>query len=112
MSTRQYLEDHPEVVAQLRDRTLLAKDLAAQLGIRPTSLSKVLTKMNIVIRDGAAFAARNEASAERQERDVHLQRLVDAVLAGKMNADDAADAAGCSKDTIWRHIRRRKAESL
>lgn len=112
MSTRQYLEDHPEVVARLRDRTLLAKDLAAQLGIRPTSLSQVLAKMNIVIRDGAAFAARKEASAGRQERDVHLQQLAQAVLDGKLSADDAADKAGCSKDTIWRHIRRRKAESL
>ena len=112
MSTRKYLEDHPEVVAQLRDRTLLAKDLAAQLGIRPTSLSQVLAKMNIVINDGTVRAAEKAASEARKERDVHLQRLVDAVLAGKMNADGAADAAGCSKDTIWRHIRRRKAESL
>lgn len=110
MSLRQYLEDNPEVVAQLHAGTLLAQDLAAQLGLSRARVSKVLSEMNLLINTGEVAAARKEASVARQERDVHLQELAQAVVAGRLNVDDAADQAGCSRDTIWRRVRKIRAE--
>lgn len=111
MTIRMYLESHPEIVASLRDRTLLAKDLAARLGVHHNSVSKALSKLNTQVYTGEYRAARKEASVARRERDVHLQQLVQAVLDGRLKVDDAAAQAGCSRDTIWRHVRRKRKEA-
>lgn len=112
MSIREYLEANPEVVAALTNRNRTVKDLADELGVTDIGVLKVLREMNIQINTGAYTEGRKATAQAKAERDVHLQQLAQAVLDGKLSADDAADKAGCSKDTIWRHIRRRKAESL
>ena len=108
MNVRQYLTENPEVVAQLRSRSLLAKGLALQLGVTAGAVSKVLGEMNTPILTGTVTAARREASNARRERDVHLEQLAQAVLDGKLNVDAAAEQGGCSRDTIWRRVRKRK----
>ena len=112
MTIREYLEANPKVVADLTSRNRTVKDLAAELGVTNSGVTTPLREMNILNNTGDYVAGRKPTAQAKEERDVHLQQLVQAVIDGKLNADDAADAAGCSKDTIWRHIRRRKAESL
>ena len=90
-SIRQYLEDNPEVVARLRDRTLLAKDLASQLGVHHNTISKALNKINALIHTGGVAQQRKAASAAKIARLVHLRWLAEMVHLGRHSVDEAAE---------------------
>ncbi|WP_454735380.1 helix-turn-helix domain-containing protein [Cupriavidus necator] len=108
-SVRQYLQDHPEVVARLLNRTLLAKDLASQLGVHHNTVSKALSKIDRLIHTGGVAQQRKAASAEKLFRTVHLRSLAEMVHLGRYTVDEAAEIAGVSKATIYRYLRKLEA---
>lgn len=104
-STRRYLEDHPEVLAKLRNRSLLAKDLAEQLGVHFNTVSKALSQMDALVHGGSVAASRRKASTLKTARIALLRRAAEQVGLGLATVDEAAAQAGCSKHTIYRYLR-------
>lgn len=92
------------LIAKLKARKVTTKEVAEQLGVHPTYLSKILAENGITKVKGPTVAARLKRSVLVQTRDEFRKELAKQVKTGKMTYTKAAKRAHCSERTIYRLV--------
>lgn len=113
MSTTLPLKDRLDLptVEALRTRKKTNREVAAELGVSETHLSRVLAEEGITKERGETIVARQGAAALFESRKELRTKLATKVNAGRMTVAKAAEEANCDERTIWRYVAKvKKAE--
>lgn len=91
------------LLAKLKARKITNKDAAMQLNVHENTLSRTVSQ--IQTKDpGKTTTYRKNVTQLAQIRQKVRDELAKSVIKGKLTAQQAAEKAGCTERTIYRHV--------
>jgi transcriptional antiterminator len=94
----------PEIIKSLQLRTVKQKDLAQQLQVSQTHLSRTLAELNYKRTPSPNVATRKKATLIFQARAENRQLIAQKVVEKSLDIAAAKEVANCSERTIRRYI--------
>ena len=98
----------PEVINQLKSRQLKHQDLAKQLNVSPTHLSRTLAEQKFKRTPSPDVIERKKASLIYQARAENRQGIAKKILNGTLDIKTAQEIASCSERTLRRYMAKLK----
>lgn len=94
---------------KLHTRQITGAEVAAQLGVSGTHLSRVLSAEGFKKLPGPVLQKRKAITELVKTRHEYRQGLADKVAAKTITIEQACAKAKCSERTMWRYIAKGKA---
>jgi Fic family protein len=98
----------PDILNELQSRSVKHRDIAKQLSVSPTHLSRILAEQKFKRTPSPDVIERKKASLIYRARAENRQVIAQGVVNGTLDIKTAQEIADCSERTIRRYIAKLK----